>query len=144
MNVAGKFQGGDTWPGMCNGPGEWCIAYHGTKIAHVKNISETRLQAGPNNWYGFGIYCSPNPAVSKEDTDCVEILTRTGTVKCQYMFICRVYVRSIHHCEKSPCPLDQDRSYTLHMTISPDIWFVNCPNKGYQNIRPYGLLVQEV
>jgi hypothetical protein len=30
MNVAGKFADGDTWLGMSNVQGEWCVAYHGT------------------------------------------------------------------------------------------------------------------
>ena len=30
LKVTGKYDNGDDkWIGMCNGPGEWCVAYHG-------------------------------------------------------------------------------------------------------------------
>jgi hypothetical protein len=143
MKVSGRFTDGDTWLGMSNGPGEWCIAYHGTKSHLVESISRTSLHPGPNNGYGLGIYCSPNVNVSEVYTDEIEIPTRTGTRKCKYVFMCRVNTRSIHHCTTSPCPDATNPAYTLHMTTYTDYWFVNCQNEGYQNIRPCGLLVKE-
>jgi hypothetical protein len=144
MNLDGKFVDGDTWLGMKNGPGEWCIAYHGTKSHFVKSITESPLQSGSRNAGGRGIYCSPNPHYSEGYCDCVTINTRTGKIKCKYMFMCRVNTSSIHRCTCWPCPLAEDDRYTLHMTTHADIWFVNCKNQGYRNIRPYGLLVKEM
>jgi hypothetical protein len=143
MNVAGKFKGGDTWLGMKNIPGEWAVVYHGTKARFVKPITEEPLQPGARNAYGYGIYCSPNPRVSGEYTDQVEIPVRGRAVKVRYMFMCRVNVRSVHYCTHCPCPLARDSKYTVHITTRQDYWFVNCENQGYQNIRQYGLLVKE-
>jgi hypothetical protein len=143
MKVAGKFAGGDGWLGMSSGPGEWCVAYHGTKQSYVQPISQSPLRAGWLNAYGYGIYCSPNPAVAEGYTDCLPVQTRNGTVNCKYMFMCRVNVQAIHRCTTIPCPLANDPAYTLHMTTSPNIWFVNAQNQGYQNIRPYGILVKD-
>jgi hypothetical protein len=144
MNVSGKFLDGDKWLGCSNVPGEWCIAYHGTKADFVLPISQTPLIAGLGAYHGCGIYCSPNVNISEDYTgDSIEIETRTGTIKCKYVFMCRVNPRAIHHCTARPCPDAQNPAYTLHMTTYTDIWFVNCQNQGYQNIRPYGLLVKE-
>jgi hypothetical protein len=146
MNVQGRFADGDTWLGMSNIPGEWCVAYHGTKSGFVNGIITNPLKAGTTNAYGYGIYCSPDVSTSEGYTDCLDIPTNSGTgkIKCKYIFMCRVNTRSIHHCTQRPCPSAYDNQYTFHMTVSPNIWFVNCNNSNYQNIRPYGLLVKEV
>jgi hypothetical protein len=144
LNVAGKFDNGnDLWLGMKNGPGEWCVSYHGTKPDKVKPIIETPLKAGAGDVYGCGIYCSPNPAEAAQYTDYITSTTSQGTVKLRYMFMCRVNPRSIHHCTQTPCLEARNANYTLHFTQRHDYWFVNCENQSYQNIRPYGLLVRE-
>jgi hypothetical protein len=143
MNVLGKFQGGDQWLGMTNAPGEWALAYHGTKIAHVKSITETPLKMGPTNVYGDGIYCSPNPKTAGRHTDVLTLRQSGGRATYQYMFLCRVNVERIHTCPTNPCPEARSDRWTLHKTEHADIWFVNCRNESYQNIRAYGLLVKE-
>jgi hypothetical protein len=143
LKVAGRFDyGDDTWLGMSNVPGEWCVAYHGTKGGSVKSITESPLQTGPNNAYGRGIYCSPDPATAAGYTDQITMTTNQGTKQLRYMFMCRVNPRSIHHCTQCPCPEAQSPNYSVHFTTQNGIWFVNCQNQAYQHIRPYGLLVR--
>jgi hypothetical protein len=143
MNVLGKFIDGDTWLGMSNVAGEWCIAYHGTKYHCLRDMTEGPPRAGTTNYFGYGIYCSPDPAVAAGLAKVIEVPVGTSTVRCSYMFMCRVNTRSIHRCTQSTCEFAKDPNYTLHMTTYHGIWFVNCQNQNYQNIRPYGLLVKE-
>jgi hypothetical protein len=144
MNVNGKYDNGDdTWLGMSNVPGEWCIAYHGTKAKVVETITREPLRAGTTNLFGYGIYCSPKVEEAAAYTDSRKVTTRDGEKQLKYVFMCRVNTRSIHHCTEGSCKLDKDPAYTLHMTTCTDYWFVNCKNEGYQNIRPYGILVRE-
>jgi hypothetical protein len=143
MNVAGKFAGGDTWLGMSNVAGEWAVVYHGTKGLFVKDITQMPRQPGQRNTYGYGIYCSPNPTIAVADTDEIDMPTAEGAAKLRYMFMCRVNVASVHRCTQSPCPDAQNPSYTVHITPSPDIWFVTCQAQFYQNIRQYGILVNK-
>jgi hypothetical protein len=142
MVASGKYQGGDTWLGSSSGPGEWALVYHGTKHRFVKDITEGPLQAGWINACGYGIYCSPNPAVSEGYTDCLALQESSGQVNYKYMFVCRVNVSAVHHCTQLPCPHARNNQYTVHITQSKDIWFVNCQNESYQNIRTYGILVK--
>jgi hypothetical protein len=60
LNVSNKFNDGNEWLGMCNGPGEWVVAYHGKQRLFVRSILETPLTASRNNSYGRGIYCTPD------------------------------------------------------------------------------------
>jgi hypothetical protein len=146
LNVAGKFQGGDTWLGMRNCPGEWAVVYHGTKVQFVKAITETPLKPGIGDAYGYGIYCTPNPDIPITDgyASPTSLNINGQTISVRFMFMCRVNVSSVHHCTAAgECPLAKDPMYTLHISTYKDYWFVNCQNQGYQNIRPYGLLVKE-
>ena len=81
LKVKGKYDNGDdTWIGMANVPGEWCVAYHGVGVGqssdNVKNvvgiISKTTFKAGsrqahefcpdknhPGQKVGVGVYCTP-------------------------------------------------------------------------------------
>jgi hypothetical protein len=144
MNVTQKFQDGDVWLGMTNGPGEWALVYHGTKSRFVDSITKNSLHPGAGNSYGYGIYCSPDPTAAESYTDVLDLQTNTGTRKYKCMLVCRVNVSSVHYCTTSPCPHDRDPTYTVHITTFPKYWFVNCQNQGYQHIRPYGILVKEV
>jgi hypothetical protein len=142
--VSGKFDDGDIWRGWTNGPGEWCVAYHGTRGCYVKSITEQPLRPGSRGVHGYGIYCNPDVHESECYADETEIPTPNGTIKCKYVFMCRVNTRCIHHCTMAPCPEAHNPQYTLHMTTIRNTWFVNCQNACYQNIRTYGLLVKEV
>ena len=81
LKVTGKYDNGDDkWIGMCNGPGEWCVAYHGVgqgqssdnvkKVAGI--ICKTNFKPGsgqahknhqdvnhPGQKVGVGVYCTP-------------------------------------------------------------------------------------
>ena len=43
--------GDDTWLGMNNVPGEWCVAYHGTNVKFAKAILESQLKPGINQYH---------------------------------------------------------------------------------------------
>jgi hypothetical protein len=127
LNVSGKYDNGDnTWLGMSNVPGEWCIAYHGTSQQFVKSIVNSLLRFGTGIAFGKGIYCSPDINTSygycrsKLDLDTID-----GKKTFSYIFMCRINVRNIHRCSKSPCPDAENQAYTVHFTTSSNIWFVN-------------------
>ena len=44
LKVENKYTNDKVWLGMNNSPGEWCVAYHGTKAGVVKSIIDTGLQ----------------------------------------------------------------------------------------------------
>jgi hypothetical protein len=143
MNVRGKY-GDDKWLGFKNIPGEWCVAYHGTKRPFMKSAMESPLHSGDRNGCGRGIYCSPDPAVAEKYALVAIVDTQTGSKKYKYMFMCRVNPSSIHICTATPCQQAQDPEYTLHMARVRGFWFVNCQNQNYQHIRQYGILIKEV
>jgi hypothetical protein len=139
LKVSGHFDGGnDTWLGMSNSPGEWAVAYHGTKHPFVKSIIESPLKAGSGQACGYGIYCSPDIETASGYASPITIDGQNY----QYVFMCRVNVSSVHHCTTSPCPEARNPTFTLHMTLTSGYWFVNAENQNYQNIRTYGLLVR--
>jgi hypothetical protein len=146
LNVAEKYDNGDnTWLGMDNIPGEWCVAYHATPHENVKGISSSPLRVGGNNWYGRGIYCSP--LVSEAEKYCgspLVLKTKTqGSLSYKYVFMCRVNVSHPHTCEEEECPLAEDPNYTVHFTTRENYWFANLNNSNYENIRQYGILIKE-
>lgn len=62
LKVNGKFEN-DLWlgdTGKSNNDSEWAVSYHGTKQNFVDSICQTGLRPGHNNFYGVGVYCSPN------------------------------------------------------------------------------------
>ena len=44
LKVEGKYPNDQAWLGMNNSPGEWGVAYHGTKAGVVRNITDAGLQ----------------------------------------------------------------------------------------------------
>ncbi|UJR18751.1 hypothetical protein I4U23_005657 [Adineta vaga] len=44
LKVDNKYPEDKVWLGMNNSPGEWCVAYHGTKSGVVKNIATAGLK----------------------------------------------------------------------------------------------------
>jgi hypothetical protein len=141
LKVRGRFDNGnDTWLGKSNLPGEWVVAYHGTRPEFVKGIAESPLAAGGAQAYGYGIYCTPSAGMASTFSPPAIIDGK----KYRYVFMCRVNARSVHHCTESRCPEGKNPEFTLHMTVHDGYWFVNAENQDYQTIRPYGLLVQEL
>jgi hypothetical protein len=146
LNVLGQFDDGNTWLGMSNCPGEWCVAYHGTHQQNVKSITESPLRMGSGSALGRGIYCMPDISSAEGYAPPVQVQTPQGPKSYQYVFMCRVNCQSICHCQtrNGHCVNDSNPAYTLHMTQCKNYWFVNANNDNYQNIRTYGLLVREV
>ena len=63
LNVWNRYDGGDnTWIGMNNSSGEWCVAYYGTWIYAVKAILESKFKAGEGQLHQN--YDDLNPRVS--------------------------------------------------------------------------------
>ena len=133
LRVSKKYDNGDdTWLGMKNTKGEWCVAYHGTNIKFAKSILQTNLRPGSMQVHedcdninercslkkvGVGIYVSPlvNTAeMYSEECD---------NYKC--MFMCRINPTKFRTCE------DTNKEY----------WVVN-PSE--EDIRPYRLLIKKV
>jgi hypothetical protein len=143
LNVTGRYDNGDdTWLGMKNIPGEWCIAYHGTAHQNVKSIVNPPLRARTGHFDGKGIYCSPNINIaSRHSKTKLELNTIDGKISFSYVFMCQVNVGNIHHCCQTPCPDAENPVYTVHYTRNKDIWFANGDNAGYNDIRLYGILV---
>jgi hypothetical protein len=145
LSVGGKYDNGNNiWLGMNNGPGEWCVGYHGTAHSSVKDITSSPLNSGSNNAYGKGIYCSPDVKVAEGYCKSyLQLDTKDGKKNYKYIFMCRVNVSNIHRCTTSPCPYANNPTYTVHFTTSPNIWFVNMNNSNYEYIRQYGILIKE-
>ena len=131
LNVLGRYDGGDdTWIGMKNKEGEWCVAYHGTGMNCVKAILETKFKPGggqvhandhdlnhPGQIVGVGVYCSPKM------TEVEGVYDNKDGGEYKVAFMCRVHPKKVRICG--------DR---------PDYWVVD----GSSNeIRPYRLLIKK-
>ena len=129
LRVLDKYDEGDnTWIGMNNSNGEWCVAYHGTGIYAVKAILESKFKAGggqvhqnyddlnhPGQKVGVGVYCSPKVTEAEGYGD------KDNNYK--VVFMCRV----------NPDTVRISSNY-------PDYWVVD----GTSNdIRPYRLLIKK-
>ena len=86
LKVMDKYDNNNTWIGMSNIPGEWCVAYHGVGNGqasdNVKNITgliyKGRFKPGSgqacSNYddiyheggkVGYGVYCTPKPEIAE-------------------------------------------------------------------------------
>ena len=141
LRVLGKYDNGDnTWIGMNNVKGEWCVAYHGVgrfeKTDKVKLITgiicKSSFKAGKNNVHencddvyhpgktvGIGVYCTPNIGTAESYSGISEI---NGS-KYKTVLMVRVKPEAIRHC-----------------TDSGDYWVVNGTT---DEIRPYRILYKK-
>ena len=144
LNVLNKFDNGDNrWIGMINGPGEWCVAYHGVGRnkssdivkSVIKNIYIGGFKSGSNQVHenheninkkgtkvGTGVYCTPNVETA-----------RIFSGKCiingkNYYTVLMVRVKTSARRQCS-CP------------EASDYWVVN---GTFDEIRPYRILYKEV
>ena len=133
LRVSQKYDNGDdTWLGMNNSPGEWCVAYHGTNIKYAKSILETNLRPGVNQYHkncdninskcnmekvGIGVYVSPFPNTAELYS------IESNQYKC--MFMCRINPNKFRTCQ------DTNKEY----------WVVE-PSE--EDIRPYRLLIKKM
>ena len=133
LRVSGKYDNGDdTWLGMNNVPGEWCVAYHGTNVKFAKAILESQLKPGINQYHsecknvnercklqkvGDGVYVSPKVSIAEEYSN------EFDNYRC--MFMCRINPEKFRTCD------DTNREY----------WVVN---SSEEDIRPYRLLIKKM
>jgi len=136
LRVSQKYDNGDdTWLGMDNSPGEWCVAYHGTSIQFAKAILETNLKAGKAQVHelcdnvnprcnlkkvGIGIYVTPRVYIAESYSD-----YKNEKQKYKCIFMCRINPTKFRTCE------DSNKEY----------WVVE-PSE--EDIRPYRLLIKKV
>ena len=90
LRVLGKYdKGNNTWIGMNNGPGEWCVAYHGASQKLNQNYKTMRNVEDinhPGQKVGEGVYCSPNPSVLDQEGGVIQV----GNKKYKIGFMLRV------------------------------------------------------
>ena len=143
LRVMDKYDNGDnTWIGMNNSPGEWCVAYHGVGrnqcSNNVKNITgkiiKTTFKPGsdtgqmhkdcydvfhPGQKVGRGVYCTPS---IKTAGDYYSGISEINGIKYKTVLMVRVKPEAIRHC----------KCY--------DYWVVNGTTA---EIRPYRILYQK-
>ena len=142
LNVLDKYDNGDnTWIGMDNAKGEWCVAYHGVgrgagSSDNVKDITgkivKSNFKAGSNQVHegcddifhpgkkvGSGVYCTPNVETAEAYSGISEI----NGIQYNTVLMVRVKPDAIRHCEDSG-----------------DYWVVNGTT---DEIRPYRILYKK-
>ncbi len=148
LKVKDKYDNGDnTWLGMKNKPGEWCVAYHGVCYKQnsddVKNITgiiykseyfkpgSRQRHAGCNDQYhpgkkvGNGVYCTPTIKTAEGYAGKSNI---NGT-NYKTVLMVRVKPSAIRHCD------DCKRSKAPY-----NYWVVN---GTIDEIRPYRILYKK-
>ena len=111
--------------GDSNNDSEWAVSYHGTKQNFVDSICQTGLRPGHNNWYGVGVYCTPNIDTAAEYS---EIFTGNDGNKYKLVFQARVKRSAIVRCKD------------IDSTAPKDYWYI----KDKKDIRCYSICVKKV
>ena len=146
LKVKGKYDNGDdTWIGMKNAPGEWCVAYHGVgrkqSSYNVKNvvgkiIKSKEFKPGPGQAHkncknlnhppsplekvGEGVYCTPHIKTAENYAGIVSI----NGISYKTVLMLRVKPEAIRYCADDS-----------------DYWVVNGTD---DEIRPYRILYKNV
>ena len=142
LKVEDRFDGGDnTWLGMFNIPGEWCVAYYGVGRGqdsdNVKSITKKIYEGGfksgnkqvhkdhnninkPGTKVGVGVYCTPKVDVARGYSGKSIINGKSYYT----VIMVRVKPSAIRYC------ID-----------ASDYWVVNGTT---DEIRPYRILYKEV
>jgi len=141
VRVKGKYDDGDdSWLGLDGGPGEWAVAYHGTKHNCLPGILENGFFAGGRQVFagekaigggvmGSGVYCSPNiDDVAAHENYATSKATRGHTA--QFVMQCRARPGAIKKIDKA--------GNSGLGTPWDEIWVINDP----KDIRPYAILVR--
>ena len=148
LKVKDEYDKGDnTWIGMNNSPGEWCVAYHGVGNGQpsdeVKNftglIVKTTFKAGwrqaheycpdqyhPGKKVGVGVYCTPT---IKTAGDQYAGISEINGVKYKTVLMVRVKPEAIRHCDI--CESSREPN---------NYWVVNGTT---DEIRPYRILYKK-
>ena len=148
LKVWDKYDNGDnTWIGMENKPGEWCVAYHGVASGqssdNVKKVTglicNTQFKPGggqahancndqyhPGKKVGIGVYCTPTIKTASEQYAGISNINGTN-----YMTVLMVRVKpsAIRHCDNCT---DSRAPYNY--------WVVNGTT---DEIRPYRILYKK-
>ena len=146
LKVLDKY-GDNTWLGMNNSPGEWCVAYHGVgngqTSENVKDVTgkivkstfipgARQAHAGcPDQYHkgqkvGVGVYCTPTIKTASEK---YAGISEINGVKYKTVLMVRVKPSAIRHCEK------------CRSSRAPyNYWVVNGTT---DEIRPYRILYQK-
>ena len=147
LKVKNKYDNGDnTWIGMDNSPGEWCVAYHGVasgqssdnvKDVTGKIVKSTFKKGGgqahadcpdqyhPGKKVGEGVYCTP----TIETAEGYAGKSQINGEKYKTVLMVRVKPEAIRHCDEcfgSKAPYNY--------------WVVN---GTLDEIRPYRILYKK-
>ena len=148
LKVLDKYDNGDnTWIGMANVPGEWCVAYHGVARGqdsdNVKKITgiiyNTTFKEGlnqahencddqyhPGKKVGRGVYCTPTIATAE---DLYAGISNINGTNYKTVLMVRVKPSAIRHCD------------TCESSRAPyNYWVVNGTT---DEIRPYRILYKK-
>ena len=148
LKVMDKYDNGDnTWLGMNNVPGEWCVAYHGVASGqssdNVKSVTgkivNTEFKAGggqahrncpdqyhPGKNVGTGVYCTPTIKTASEQ---YAGISEINGIRYKTVLMVRVKPSAIRHCDKCS---DSKAPYNY--------WVVNGTT---DEIRPYRILYKK-
>ena len=145
LKVMDKYED-NTWIGMENAEGEWCVAYHGVgdgqESDNVKKavglIYKGSFKAGkgqkhrncpdqfhPGKKVGTGVYCTPKIKTAEEYGGLSEI----NGIKYKTVFMVRVKPEALRHCDRC---IDSKEPYVY--------WVVNGTT---DEIRPYRILYKK-
>ena len=137
VNVLGKYDNGDNrWMKADGSPGEWAIAYHGTKVSGFPQILQKGFIAGGGQAYagsqcvktgktvGVGVYCTPGLYTASRYGGSGHTFEGHQIV---FVMQCRVRPSAIKHV--SDCATDPEA-----------FWVVNDP----KDIRPYRVLITKM
>ena len=148
LKVWDKYDNGDnTWLGMDNVPGEWCVAYHGVASGqssdNVKDVTgkivKSTFKAGdgqahagcddqyhPGKKVGVGVYCTPTIKTASEQYAGISVI---NGIQYKTVLMVRVKPSAIRHCDKCG---DSRAPYNY--------WVVN---GSTDEIRPYRIFYKK-
>ena len=148
LKVLDKYDNGDnSWIGMNNSPGEWCVAYHGVARGQSSNdvkkvtglIVKDTFKAGrgqmhadcpdqyhPGKTVGVGVYCTPTIKTAGDQYAGISVI---NGVKYKTVLMVRVKPEAIRHCDQCS---DSRAPYNY--------WVVNGTT---DEIRPYRILYKK-
>ena len=148
LKVWDKYDNGDnTWIGMNNVPGEWCVAYHGVACGQssddVKRVTglicNTTFKAGsgqahqscadqyhPGKVVGIGVYCTPTIATAE---NMYAGKSNINGINYKTVLMVRVKPSAIRHCDSCP-----------DSRAPNNYWVVNGTT---DEIRPYRILYKK-
>ena len=148
LKVWDKYDNGDnTWIGMNNAPGEWCVAYHGVANGqssdNVKKVTglicNTTFKPGggqahencsdqyhPGKLVGYGVYCTPTISTAE---NMYAGKSNINGINYKTVLMVRVKPSAIRHCDSCS---DSRAPYNY--------WVVNGTT---DEIRPYRILYKK-